>query len=291
MFFHNSGLQYEAKPDGPDAIYARKMQEILGGAWGEITVALQYLFQGWNCRLPGKYKDMLLDIGTEELAHVEMLSVMIARLLEGAPLADQEAAMADNPMLSAVLGGMDPQHAIVSGLGAMPNDSNGYPWNGRYIVASGNLLADFRANVTAESQGRLQAARLFEMTEDPGCKELLRFLIARDGMHQNQWLAAIESLKEEGLDETPVPAAFPLSEQNQEVGYTYISLSSGKESLKGRWADGPSMDSKGTFTAVSDPLPTTGEPVLPPTDPRLFGTPPMPNGAGGLVEKAKDLLT
>jgi Mn-containing catalase len=291
MFFHNSGLQYEAKPDGPDPVYARKMQEILGGAWGEITVALQYLFQGWNCRLPGKYKDMLLDIGTEELAHVEMLSVMIARLLEGAPLNQQESAMADNPMLAAIFGGQDPQHAIVGGLGAMPNDSNGYPWNGRYIVASGNLLADFRANVTAESQGRLQAVRLFHMTEDPGCKDLLRFLIARDAMHQNQWLAAIESLKEEGLDDTPVPSVFPRSEENTDVDYAYVSLSSGKKSLEGRWAKGPSPDGRGEFAAVSDPAPATGEPVLPPTDPRLYGTPPVPPNGKGVVQKVKDVLS
>src|SRR3712207_7648375 len=53
---------YEAKPDGPDPDFARKMQEVLGGQWGEMTVATQYLLQGWNCRLPGKYKDLLLSI-------------------------------------------------------------------------------------------------------------------------------------------------------------------------------------------------------------------------------------
>ncbi|MEK8105399.1 manganese catalase family protein [Micromonospora sp. M12] len=56
MFSHVKDLQFEAKPDGPDAAFARRLQEVLGGKWGELTVANQYLFQGWNCRLPGKYR-------------------------------------------------------------------------------------------------------------------------------------------------------------------------------------------------------------------------------------------
>ncbi|MCU0492989.1 MAG: manganese catalase family protein, partial [Chloroflexaceae bacterium] len=164
MFLHTRQLQYTAKPSQPDPIYARKLQEILGGQFGEISVMLQYLFQGWNCHGPAKYRDMLLSIGTEEIGHVEMLATMIAQLLDKAPVSAQEAAVAQNPVVAAVMGGMDPQHAIVSGLGATPNDSNGFPWTARYIVASGNLLADFRANLNAESQGRLQAVRLYEMT-------------------------------------------------------------------------------------------------------------------------------
>ena len=108
MFFHDKRLQYRAKPDRPDPLYAKKLQEVLGGQWGEITVAMQYLFQGWNCRGQQKYRDMLLDIGTEEMAHVEMLATMIARLLEKAPVTAQEAAVAADPAVAAVMGGMNP---------------------------------------------------------------------------------------------------------------------------------------------------------------------------------------
>jgi Mn-containing catalase len=116
---------------------------------------MQYLFQGWNCRCKtkSKYRDLLLDTGTEELAHVEMIATMIARLLDKAPVKEQEEA-AKNPVIEAAMGGMNPQHVIVSGLGASPTDSVGYPWNARYTIASGNLLADFRANLNAEFQGR-----------------------------------------------------------------------------------------------------------------------------------------
>lgn len=66
-------------------MYARKLQELIGDAFGERTVTMQYLFQGWNYWMPGRYKDLIMDIATEEIGHVEMLATMVARLLEGAP--------------------------------------------------------------------------------------------------------------------------------------------------------------------------------------------------------------
>ena len=116
----------------------------------------------------------------------------VARLLEGAPATETSKAAGADPVVAAVLGGMDPQQAIISGGGPVLADSNGVPWNGRYIVASGNLLADFYANVTAEAQGRLQTARLWNMTDHPGVKNMLKFNLARDTYRQNMWLSAIE---------------------------------------------------------------------------------------------------
>src|SRR3712207_9352648 len=81
MFKHVDYLQFQAKPEKPDALFAAKLQELVGGQFGEMTVMMQYLWQGWSCRVPGKYKDMIMDIGTEEIGHVEMLTVMLARLL------------------------------------------------------------------------------------------------------------------------------------------------------------------------------------------------------------------
>ncbi|MEE6257444.1 manganese catalase family protein [Plantactinospora sonchi] len=285
MFSHIKDLQFEAKPDGPDAAFARRLQEVLGGKWGEMTVANQYLFQGWSCRLPGKYKDLFLDVGTEEMGHVEMICTMIARLLDSAPLSLQEAAAEDNPMLAAIYAGSNPAHFIHAGGGPLPADSNGVPWNGSFITASGNLLADFHLNVTAEAQGRLQVARLFNMTDDPGVKQMLRFLLARDTMHQNMWLAAIEQLKEDGLEEMPVPEAFPDAEQENQFAYQFINFSAGEESAEGRWASGPSPDGKGEFSYQAKAKAYAGAPTLPPGDPRLQSTPPPT--VGSLLESGK----
>src|SRR3954468_12811073 len=207
----------------------------------------QYLFQGWNCRGPAKYRDMLLDIATEEIGHVEMLATMVCRLLEGATTEDQEAAAKSGGVVAALMGGtgpkdmimaaaMNPQHAIVGGLGAMPADSVGNRWSAHYITSSGNLLADFRLNVTAESQGRLQACRLYEMTTDHGVRDFLSFLIARDTMHQNQWLAAIKELETDGLETTPCPSGFPQGKELTAVSYQFMNCSAGTDSSQGRWA-------------------------------------------------------
>jgi Mn-containing catalase len=285
VFFHTKHLQYHARPTKPDPLYARKLQEVLGGQWGEISVMMTYLFQGWNCRGPAKYRDMLMDIGTEEIAHVEMLSTMIARLLEQSPVEAQEegarnsfvgAVMGGTNIEDVVLAGMNPQHAIVSGAGALPADSVGYPWTSRYIVASGNLLADFRFNVTAESQGRLQVSRLFALTEDEGVRDMLAFMLARDTMHQNQWLAAIAELEADGLEQTPVPSAFPLEQENRAVAYQYWNCSDGQESAQGGWASGASPDGLGKFSYLARPEPLGDAPSLGTVDPRLNGTPTMP---------------
>jgi Mn-containing catalase len=286
MFYHTKKLQYFKAPEKPDAVYAMKIQELIGGTFGEMTVMMQYLFQGFNCRGPAKYRDMLLDIGTEEIGHIEMLATMIAHLLDKAPIKVQEENAKD-PIVGAAMGGsnvrdtilsaaMNPQHAIVSGLGATPSDSVGYPWNGRFIVASGNLMADFRSNLHAESQGRLQAVRMYEMSNDPGVKDTLSFMIARDTMHQNQWLAAIEDLESSGLESTPVPSSFPLELEKREFAYQFWDHSEGNDSAEGRWAKGPSMDGKGEFQYVANPQPLGPEPQPPQVDPQLHGTPKTP---------------
>jgi Mn-containing catalase len=290
MFFHRQELQFKATPDKPDAVYARKLQEVLGGQYGEITVAMQYMFQGWNMHTPGKYRDLVFGIGAEEIGHVEMLAVMIAQLLEKAPLGITEKAVQDDPAIAAVVGGMDVQHAIVAGAGARAADSNGNPWQGSYITASGNLLADFTANANAEMQGRLQVARLYHMTDDHGIRDMLSFLLARDTMHQNQWLAAAAELQEEGAEMLPVPSNFPQNKEFTEVSYQYLNFSDGQTANQGRWAKGPSVDGKGEFTYHDGP--TTTAPMPPPTHPdsRYYGTTELPNTMEKVAGLAQDKL-
>ncbi len=270
MFFHKQELQFKSTPDKPDPFYARKLQEVLGGQYGEITVAMQYGFQGWNSHLPGKYRDLLFGIGSEEFGHVEMLAIMIAQLLKTAPASDTEAAVNSDPVLAAVIGGTDVQHSIVAGAGARAVDSNGNPWQGSFITCSGNLLADFTANANAEMQGRIQVARLYHMTDDKGVKDLLSFLLARDTMHQNQWIAAAQELREEGYEDLPAPSNFPLAEEHREVSYQYLNFSDGKAASEGSWTSGPTPDGKGEFTYHDGP--TTSAPMPSPVIPTRAST-------------------
>ncbi|MEU3289246.1 manganese catalase family protein [Streptomyces longwoodensis] len=299
MFTHTQRLQFEAKLEKPDPAYARKLEELVGGAYGEMSVMMQYLFQGWNCRMPGKYKDLIMDIATEEIGHVEMLATMVARLLEGAPATTTTKMATNDPAIGAVLGGMDPQQAIVAGGAALPADSNGYPWNGRYAIASGNLLADFYANVAAEAQSRLQTARLGNMTDDPGVKDMLEFNLARDTVHQNQWLAAIEQLREDGLEGVVVPGGLEDEERRQHAQELW-HLSDGTESGAGLWTSGPAPDGEHELTVLTSSQPLGDKATVPPPDPKLYATydgsrgkpkGPVLGTETGVKGKIKDALT
>ncbi len=286
MFYHTKRLQYYTRPQRPESNICQESSGTYRWCFWRNDCDDAVPISGLEYRGPAKYRDMLLDTGTEEIGHIEILSTLIGHLLDKAPLKLQEQA-AQDPVVGAVMGGtnprdvitdviaaaMNPQHTIVTGLGAQPADSVGFPWNGRFIASSGNLLADFRSNLHAESQGRLQAVRLYEMSDDPGVKDTLSFLIARDTMHQNQWLAAIEDIESSGIETTPVPSSFPLELEKREVSYQFWNHSEGTDSAEGRWAKGPSMDGKGEFEYVANPQPLGAEPQLSPANPRLHGTP------------------
>ncbi|CEA09437.1 putative manganese catalase [Arthrobacter saudimassiliensis] len=291
MFFHKQELQFKTVPDQPDAVFARKLQEVLGGQYGEITVAMQYGFQAWNSHLPGKYRDLLYGIAAEEMGHVEMLAIMIAQLLEKDPLGVSRGSTQDDPAVAAVIGGQDVQQAIVAGAGARAADSNGNPWQGSYITASGNLLADFTSNANAEMQGRVQVARLYHMTDDHGVRDLLSFLLARDTMHQNQWTAAAMELQAEGMEALPVPSNFPLKNEAREVSYQYLNFSNGPAAAEGRWASGPTPDGHGEFSYHDGPTTTAPMPDVTRPDARYYGTTDLPNtmekAAGVVQDKMK----
>ncbi|EEV42107.1 manganese containing catalase [Enterococcus faecium 1,231,501] len=274
MFRHQKELQFEAKPDRPNPLIAKYLQELIGGQYGEMSVAMQYLFQGWSCRGEEKYKDMLMDIATEEIGHVEMLATMVARLLEGAPVEDQEAAMQKDPTIGAIISGMNPQHAIVAGLGPRPADSVGNPWSGAYIIASGNLLADFRANLNAESQGRLQVARIYEMIDDRGVKDMLSVLLARDSYHQNLWECAVKEL-EEKEGSILVPSTFPRDKERKDIAYDFYNFSEGDQSSEGSWASGKALDGEGEYQWLKEPKIEGAAPKLEPVTPKMYGTPPF----------------
>ncbi len=284
MFYHDKKLQYTVRVDTPSPIFAKMLQQAIGGVEGEIRVCLQYLFQAWGSRGPTKYRDMLLETGTEEMGHVEMLATAVALNLEGSPSFVQEQAAAGNPMVAAVMGGMDPRQYLSAGMAALATDSNGVPFNGSHVYASGNIAADMYANVTAEATGRALATRLFSMTDDAGMKDMLRFLIARDTMHQQQWLAVIEELGGyEGV--LPIPNSFPQSEELQDVSYSFFSTAvDGIEPPQGRWTSGPSLDGKGEYD-VKRWQPQGQEPKLaPPTREAWAETQQLSGGLTGVIK-------
>jgi len=265
MFYTDNQLQHPVRVEAPDPLFARALQQAIGGVEGEIRVAMQYFFQACGARGDPKFRGLLMNTAAEELGHIEMLATAVALNLEGAPLSLQEQAAAD-PVAGAVLGGINLKNLLSAGLSAMPVDSDGVPFDMSHIYASGNIAADMSANVTAESTGRILAVRLYNMTNDPGMKDMLSFLIARDTMHQNQWLAALEELG--GMEGAfPIPNSFPQEQEKTDFSYVYLGFQNdGSEPAGGRWSEGVSIDGKGEFTTrVMEPL--GGEPKLGPAKP------------------------
>jgi len=273
MYFMDPHLQYPVKVETPDPLFARQLQQAIGGIEGEIRVCLQYFFQAWGARGPTtKYRDMLLHTATEEIGHIEMLATAVAMNLDTAPLSLQESSAAASPVVNAIMGGERPKHVVEgmlqkhllsTGLAAFPGNSDGLPFDCSHIYASGNLAADMYSNIAAESTGRLLAVRLYNAAKDPGMKDMLSFLIARDTMHQNQWHAVVEELG--GLQGAlPIPNSFDQSLEKEQFSYVFMgSARDGTSPPEGRWTQGTSIDGKGTFSVVQN-MPLGDIPVLGP---------------------------
>jgi len=291
LFHHHKELAYTVRVDKPNPVFARMLQQAIGGPEGEMRVMNQYLFQAWGCRGPKKYRDMLLHTGTEEIGHIEVLATAVAMNLDGIP-SEKVDDVVTNPLVSARMGGVEPRHYLSGGLAAMPADANGVPFNANCIDVAGNLTANMRANVAAEAVGRTLAARLREMTDDPGMKDLLSFLIARDTMHQQQWLAAIEEI---GDTFQPAPNDVLDEGDYKQYAYAFFGHADAPMDPSARWLSGPSLDGRGEFS-FADPAPRLGqEPQLTPGPASVHGgveaTRDGAANGGGMMDKVKDALT
>lgn len=288
MFFHHKDLAFKVRVDNPNPVFARMLQQAIGGPEGEIRVAMQYLFQGWGYRGPDKYRDMILSTATEEIGHIELLAAAVSMNLEGAK-SEQVDEIVTNPMVAARMGALEPRHFLSGGLAAMPSDANGVPFNAACIDAGGNLIANMRANVAAEAIGRTLACRLLEMTDDPGMKDMLRFLIARDTMHQQQWLAVLEELGPEMA--TNAPGDFENTGEFADHAYEFINHHLDVKIDPGaRFASGPSLDGKGEFRVVEPSVAAAPEPPLQKAPPEVHAgiEATAPNGApsgGGVAAR------
>jgi Mn-containing catalase len=274
MYYHDKRLQYPVTVEKPNPQFARMLQQAIGGVEGEIRVCMQYFFQAWGNRAPTtKYRDMLLHTATEEIGHIEMLATAVALNLETAPASLQEDGASDG-IVGAVMGGGSAKGAIEGlihknllsgGLAAMPMDSDGVPFNMSHIYASGNVAADMHCNVAAESTGRVLAVRLFNAAEDEGMKKMLHYMIARDTMHQQQWLAVLEELGGPAAN-LPIPNSFPQEMEDQANNYNFYVTSVDGSYPEGRWTSGPTLDGKDEFTVFRNE-PLGEEPVLGPARP------------------------
>ncbi len=147
MYYFDKRLQWPVKVEKPDPLFARMLQQAIGGVEGEIRVCMQYFFQAWGARGPStKYRDMLLHTATEEIGHIEMLATAVALNLDKAPVTEQEAGAADG-IVGSIMGGGDTKgviegmlhrHILSTGLAAYPADADGVPFNMSHTISVGS---------------------------------------------------------------------------------------------------------------------------------------------------------
>jgi Mn-containing catalase len=182
MYHHVKKLMYTVKIGNPDVKFGNMLLEQFGGANGELAAAMQYTIQGWNCIDDLGRRDLLLDIGTEELSHLEVVGALIRMHLK--PLkTNREAAEAD------------PLVTIAGGGGVALFDSMGNPWTSTYLKITGELDVDLRSNIAAEARAKIVYERLIDHTDDPGTIDALQFLMTREITHMKAFTAALEGLE------------------------------------------------------------------------------------------------
>ncbi|WP_369722243.1 DUF892 family protein [Bradyrhizobium sp. LLZ17] len=180
MYHHVKKLMFTVRVDEPDPRFGNMLLEQFGGANGELAAAMQYSIQGLNCEDPDR-KDLLMDIGTEELSHLEVVG-SLARMHLAPSKFDRQAAETD------------PLIAIAGGGGVNLFNSQGNPWTADYLKITGELDVDLRSNIAAEARAKIVYERLINFCDDAGSKDALQFLMTREITHMKAFAAALESL-------------------------------------------------------------------------------------------------
>jgi Mn-containing catalase len=181
MYHHVKKLMYTVNVGEPDPRFGNMLLEQFGGANGELAAAMQYSIQGFNCEDPAR-KDLLMDIGTEELSHLEVVGALIRMHLK--PMKSARAAAEADPLV-----------AIAGGGGVSLVNSMGDAWTADYLKITGDLAVDLRSNIAAEARAKIVYERLIAFTDDRGTKEALQFLMTREITHMRAFHAALESMQ------------------------------------------------------------------------------------------------
>lgn len=231
MFMHNKRLQYTVRVAEPNPVLASLLLEQFGGPDGELAAAMRYFTQGLGEDDPGR-KDLLLDIATEELSHLEVIGSIVAMLNKGAKGQLAEAAMSEAELyISMTQGGDSHTQSILYGGGPSLTNSSGVPWSAAYIDSRGDPGCDLRSNIAAESRAKIIYERLINITDDPGIKDALGFLMTREIAHQKSFEKALYSMEPN----------FPTGKLPGMPQFTdvYFDMSQGDETpVEGPWNSG-----------------------------------------------------
>jgi Mn-containing catalase len=244
MFAHNKRLMYTVRVAEPNPGLANLMLEQFGGPQGELAAAMRYFNQALAETDPGR-KDMLFDIATEELSHLEIIGTIVVMLNKGVKGCVSEGLEEQGELYRTITAGGNDSHltSLLYGGGPPFTNSGGVPWSGAYIDTIGEPTADLRSNITAEARAKLIYERLINVTGDTGISEALGFLMTREIAHQKSFEKALYAIEPN----------FPPGKMPGVKGFTdkYFNLSTGGD-VRGPWNQGKEWEfvDGGDMTAV-----------------------------------------
>ncbi|WP_313741106.1 manganese catalase family protein [Pseudomonas sp.] len=244
MFIHNKRLQYTVRVAQPNPGLANLLLEQFGGAQGELAAAGRYFTQALAEDDPGR-KDLLMDIATEELSHLEIVGSIIVMLNKGAKGRLAEGVEEEGALYRSINGAGNDSHitSILYGAGAPLTNSAGVPWSAAYVDTIGEPTADFRSNIAAEARAKIVYERLMNVTDDPGVKEALGFLMTREIAHQLSFEKALHSIQP-NFPQGKLPGM-------PEFTNKYFNMS-GEPNIRGPWNEGEEWEYVEHPTAAVD---------------------------------------
>ncbi|MEL7561237.1 manganese catalase family protein [Stutzerimonas chloritidismutans] len=235
MFVHNKRLQYTVRVAAPNPGLANLMLEQFGGPQGELAAAMRYFVQGVAEDDPGR-KDMLMDIATEELSHLEVIGSIVGMLNKGAKGELSEGVEKEADLYRSLTGGGNDSHitSLLYGGGPALTNSAGVPWTAAYVDSIGEPTADLRSNIAAEARAKIVYERLINVTDDPGIKDALKFLMTREIAHQKSFEKALHAIQP-NFPQGKLPG-------DPQFANVYYNLSQGEGDLRGPWNQGPEWE-------------------------------------------------
>lgn len=184
MWKYVKTLEYPVNIKKKDLRMAKYLVTQYGGSNGELAAAWRYLNQRYT--MPDdKGKALLTDIGTEELAHVEIISTMIYQLMKDATIDEIKEAGLDT-------------HYAEHGKGLYPTDANGVPFTVAYFATTGDPMADISEDMAAEQKARAVYENLINLTTDQDVIDVLLFLRQREIIHFTRFKELYEEYEKKG---------------------------------------------------------------------------------------------
>ncbi|MBB5861881.1 Mn-containing catalase [Xanthomonas arboricola] len=224
---------YTVRVAEPNPDLATLMLEQFGGPQGELAAAMRYFTQALGEDDPGR-KDLLFDIATEELSHLEIIGSIIAMLNKGPKAVLSEGMEEAMEMRSMTQNSTSHTQQILYGGGPALVNSSGVPWTSAYVDSIGCPTSDMRSNIAAEARAKLVYERLITVTDDPGIVDALRFLMTREVAHQKSFEKALYS-----IEPNFPPGKLPGDPRFTDI---YYNMSQGEGDTVGPWNAGEQWD-------------------------------------------------